>query len=132
MKKPTPTIQSKQGKSDYGGFFASLFSSFTVPSAIPSSASGVPGGFSTSSTPFPSSESDMDPMEVKKNSVVIHVFSASADVRLDRKTSQELNRATKKNPPSSVKLDLIYVSSAMGRLYTELEIYVHLDRKRRV
>ncbi|KIJ08708.1 hypothetical protein PAXINDRAFT_182233 [Paxillus involutus ATCC 200175] len=40
--------------------------------------------------------------------VVLTVFTAEVDVTVDEKLSKELNRCTKKNPPSRLKYSLIY------------------------
>ena len=52
-------------------------------------------------------------MELLKSSVVLHVFSAEVDVRLDKKMITELQRSTKKNPLMHLRYDLIYVSPSI-------------------
>jgi hypothetical protein len=39
----------------------------------------------------------------------LSIFSATVQVNLDKKMSAELVRSTKKNPPSKMKFELIYV-----------------------
>ncbi|KAL5520611.1 hypothetical protein ACEPAF_2612 [Sanghuangporus sanghuang] len=60
----------------------------------------------------PASEKEKDPLELRKSSVVLHIFSAEVDVRLDKKMVTELQRSTKKNPPSRLRVDLIYTGKA--------------------
>ena len=38
------------------------------------------------------------------------MFAANVDVRVDKKMAGELLRATKKNPPSRLRYELVYVS----------------------
>ena len=87
------------------GFFSSLFSSFASPSQ-PSTPQPM-------SKPLPE-EKRKDPMEFVKSSVVLHVFSAEVDVRLDKKMIAELQRSTKKNPPTRLRYDLIYVCARIS------------------
>ncbi|KAL5514880.1 hypothetical protein ACEPAG_2196 [Sanghuangporus baumii] len=88
------------------GFFSSLFSSFSSP-AQPTNTQG-------GETPKPHlpPEKEKDPFELRKSSVVLHIFSSEVDVRLDKKMVTELQRSTKKNPPSRLRLDLIYTGKA--------------------
>lgn len=83
------------------GFFSSLFSSFASPSPTPQR--------SVTPLPPPVPAKEIDPLTINKSSVVLHVFSAEVTVRLDKKMISELQRSTKKNPPGSLRLDLIYV-----------------------
>ena len=48
-------------------------------------------------------------LEVEQSSVVLTIFTAEVEVRLTEKMSTELHRATKKNPPRTLKYELIYV-----------------------
>lgn len=43
--------------------------------------------------------------------MTLSVFSAEVDVKLNMKMASELHRSTKKNPPSKLKYELIYVGS---------------------
>ncbi|KAF8131205.1 hypothetical protein EV363DRAFT_1584042 [Boletus edulis] len=47
-------------------------------------------------------------MRAHETKVDLTVFTAEVDVTVDEKLTQELNRCTKKNPPSRVKYSLIY------------------------
>ena len=50
-------------------------------------------------------------LETNSSNVVLTIFAANVDVRLDKKMTAELLRSTKKNPPSRLRYELIYVSS---------------------
>jgi len=52
---------------------------------------------------------DAEYLEVCQSSVVLTIFRAEVDVKLSRKMSEELHRATKKNTPRALKYELIYV-----------------------
>lgn len=96
-EKPLP-VTSKPAKSQGGGFFSSLFGL----------GSSTPQRVATPQpvTPAP----DVDLTEINESSVRLSIFAANVDVRLDKKMTAELLRSTKKNPPSKVKFELIYVS----------------------
>jgi len=49
-------------------------------------------------------------LEAHSSNIVLTIFTANVDVRLDKKMSEELLRSTKKNPPSRLRYELIYVS----------------------
>lgn len=102
--KPAPlsqsTSQSKLPPSQ-SGFFASLFSSLSGAAAAPT----------RTPTPLPPQPvEEVDPLSITESNVVLSIFSAEVDVKLDKKMVLELQRSTKKNPPTSLKVDLIYVS----------------------
>ncbi|EJD01998.1 uncharacterized protein FOMMEDRAFT_109078 [Fomitiporia mediterranea MF3/22] len=88
------------------GFFSSLSSLFSSPSQ-----SSTPQRTETQTAPL-SLEREKDPLELLKSSVVLHIFSAEVDVRLDRKMSTELQRSTKKSPPNHLRYDLIYTGKS--------------------
>ncbi|KAF8604785.1 hypothetical protein BDV93DRAFT_440059, partial [Ceratobasidium sp. AG-I] len=77
-------------------FFSSLFSTFT--SAAPSPAT----------IPAAPPEPEKDPLEEIGSSVQLSVFAAQVSVRLDKRMSNELERATKKKPPATSTYQLIY------------------------
>ena len=56
----------------------------------------------------------MDPMVVNETNITLSIFSADVNVRLDKKMATELHRSTKKNPPSKLKYELIYVSGCIS------------------
>ncbi|KAF9219018.1 hypothetical protein BS17DRAFT_468537 [Gyrodon lividus] len=49
-----------------------------------------------------------DSMRMHETKVDLNVFTAEVDVTVDEKLCKELNRCTKKNPPSRLKYSLIY------------------------
>jgi len=52
-------------------------------------------------------------LEANSSNIVLTIFAANVDVRLDKKMTAELLRSTKKNPPSRLRYELIYVSSTL-------------------
>jgi hypothetical protein len=97
-RAPPPTLIPKPSVPKAGGFFSSLF------------------GFSTpqrGNTPLPPAapkveEKKHDPHVIIETSVTLSTFSAAIEVKLDSKTSTELQRSTKKRPPAKMKCDMIY------------------------
>ncbi|KAF5355265.1 hypothetical protein D9758_006047 [Tetrapyrgos nigripes] len=81
-----------------GGFFSSLFSGFGV---------STPQRSTTPVVPQPAAP-PVDPLSVNETSVLLSIFTADVNVKLDKKISAELHRSTKKNPPSKLKYELIY------------------------
>lgn len=79
-------------------FFSSLFSSFAAAAPSPAPAPAVPP------------EPEKDPLEEIVSSVQLSVYAAQVSVRLDKRMSNELERATKKKPPATSTYQLIYVS----------------------
>lgn len=82
------------------GFFSSLFSGFggggsSTPRRSPTPAPAVP-------------KEPINLLEAPLSSVVLTIFAAEVDVRLDKKMTAELLRSTKKNPPSRLRYELIY------------------------
>src|SRR6266436_858828 len=80
---------------------------YTVGSERPSASSTLQG------TPMPASvvsEESINLLEVMSSNIVLTIFAANVDVRLDKKMTEELLRATKKNPPSRLRYELVYVS----------------------
>lgn len=102
-EKKRVALPAKSTKQSGGtGFFSSLFGSLAVGS-IPQRAT----------TPTPSSNPEAaDPLAVNEVSVSLTVFSASIRVQLEKKLATEIYRSTKKNPPTQMKLELIYVSTS--------------------
>nr|VWO98846.1 Uncharacterized protein [Ganoderma boninense] len=83
-----------------GGFFSSLFSSFT--------SSNQPSRTIAPAAPALPLVLKVDPKTVVESSVVLSIFTANVAVKLDQKMISELNRSTKKNPPTRMKYELIY------------------------
>ncbi|EKM56817.1 uncharacterized protein PHACADRAFT_141759 [Phanerochaete carnosa HHB-10118-sp] len=86
------------------GFFSSLFSSFSsTPQRAPS-----PMLAPESEGVEREAEEQKKLLTVKELNVTLAVFSAEVEVRLDERMKKELLRATKKNPPTHMKYELIY------------------------
>jgi hypothetical protein len=81
------------------GFFSSLFAGFgsSTPRRAPTPVPVVP-------------KESINLLEAHSSSVVLTIFVANVDVRLNKKMTAELLRSTKKNPPSRLRYELIYVS----------------------
>ena len=97
----TPKIDTlKTVSHQASGFFSSLFAGF--------------GGSSTprrAPTPVPVlPKESINLLEAHSSSVVLTIFAANVEVRLNKKMTAELQRSTKKNPPSQLRYELIYVS----------------------
>ena len=58
-------------------------------------------------------------MKVTETGVVLAVFSASVDVKLKETLRDELLRATKKNAPTKMRYELIYVRAEDGSCKTK-------------
>lgn len=75
------------------------------------------GSLASNSTPqrqsvsLPPAMPQIDPLGTSETSIILSVFSADIKVKLDSKLSSEIHRSTKKRPPSTMKYELIYVSS---------------------
>lgn len=120
-KRPTPAQQSSR-KAVSSGFFSSLFSVLTPqrgPSPNPELV--VEGNDREQEV-----EEQGKLLKITETSIVLAVFSAAVDVRLDSNLREELLRATKKNAPSNLKYELIYVRRAGC-----LEVYVCANRIRK-
>jgi hypothetical protein len=102
-KKNLAAPAIKPSKSSHGSGFLSTFSSF-----FSTSGASTPQRILT---PLPAEPViEIDPLTVIETQVTLSVFSVDIDVRLSTKMSTELHRSTKKNPPSKMKYELIYVS----------------------
>ncbi|KAF8497460.1 hypothetical protein F5888DRAFT_1613660, partial [Russula emetica] len=53
-------------------------------------------------------KASIDLLEANSSNIVLTIFAANVDVRLDEKMTVELQRATKKNPPRQLRYELIY------------------------
>jgi hypothetical protein len=95
-EKPKPILTTEQIKPKPG--FFSLFGF---------------GGNTPQRTPSPLPPpviNESEYLKIDQSSVVLTIFTAEVDVKLNQKISAELHRSTKKNPPRALKYDLIYVS----------------------
>jgi hypothetical protein len=52
-------------------------------------------------------------LEANSSNVVLTIFAANVDVRVDKKMTGELLRSTLKKPPSRLRYELIYVSTTV-------------------
>jgi len=93
-RKTQPALKQSQT----AGFFSSLYSSL---------ARGTNGR--TLPSHVPEAENPMNPLEITQTGVSLSIFSATVQVNLNKKMTAELVRSTKKNPPSKMKFELIYV-----------------------
>jgi hypothetical protein len=76
-------------------------------------ASLMPRKTSTSVLTVPKEPIDL--LETTSSTVVLTIFAANVDVQLDKKMTGELLRPTLKKPPSRLRYELIYVSTALVR-----------------
>jgi hypothetical protein len=101
-RKPSQPISKMTKSIPTTGFFSSLYSSFTKAGNGASRVSTSPG-------PVAEIESPSNSHEITQIGVSLSILSASVQVNLDKKMSAELIRSIKKNPPSKMKFELIYV-----------------------
>lgn len=87
-----------------GSFFSSLFSSLSGGTTIQRTNVALP---SDPATVF-------DLREINQTSVSLTIFSANISVKLEKKVATELYRSTKKNPPTNMKIELIYVRNVFS------------------
>ena len=114
------TLPTKTTK-ESGGFFSSLFGSFSGSSIT-----------QRATTPaLPSTPKVINLLAVNETSVSLTVFSASVRVQLEKKLATEIHRSTKKNPPTQMKLELIYVSSSYSSM-TDAHAHCILDCQRSI
>lgn len=99
------------------GFFSSLFAGFGGPS--------TPRRTPTPAPVLPKESINL--LEAHSSNVVLTIFAANVDVRLNKKMTAELLRSTKKNPPSRLRYELIYVSSTVVKRSIKDKTYVYSD-----
>ena len=90
-------------------------------------------GIESSSTPQEAlavPEESINLLEAESSSIVLTIFAANVDVRVDEKMTVELLRATKKNPPSRLRYELIYVSLVVVECILKIGSYFCSDRER--
>lgn len=97
-KRQNPPKAAKTTNMGGTGFFSSLFSTL--------SGTSTPQRITT---PLPPVEKPIDHLAISETTVSLSIYSASIQVRVDKKLSSELQRSTKKNPPTKMKFELIYV-----------------------
>lgn len=69
-------------------------------------------------------------LEAHSSNIALTIFTANVDVRVDKKMTEELLRSTKKNPPSRLRYELIYVSPTVVKRRSEIGSYICSDRER--
>jgi hypothetical protein len=121
-KRTLPTVEQQTArKAVSSGFFSSLFSSFTSPQR-PSTPVPPPlteAEISRREKAREAEEREKEDEErkrllaVNETSVTLAVFGAEVEVRLDERMKKEMLRATKKNPPTHMRVELIYVRLAL-------------------
>lgn len=105
-KRPNPP-QLESRKAVSSGFFSALFSFGAASPRAPPAVQNVP---LEEDDKHKEEEENKKLWDVHKTSVVLAIFSADVAVTLEDRMRKELLRATKKNPPSKMKYELIYVS----------------------
>ena len=106
-----PKATTPQNSTSGGGFFSSLFSSITgAPSKPTKPLPVIDQAEVEAKEKARVAEEEKKLIQMTNRSVTLSVFSANINVSLDEKMRSELQRATKKNPPSSTRLELIFVS----------------------
>ncbi|PPQ89567.1 hypothetical protein CVT25_012239 [Psilocybe cyanescens] len=98
-KRQSPPKPVKAPATGGSGFFSSLFNTLSGTSTPQHTTS-----------PLPPVEKPIDHLAISETSVLLSIYSASIQVRLDKKLSSELQRSTKKNPPTKMKFELIYTA----------------------
>jgi hypothetical protein len=112
-EKPFVTSKTdilKSSSHEASGFFSPLSDGFE---AFPTSQ-GTP-----TQSPVVHEES-IHLLEANSLNIVLTIFAANVAVRLDKKMAGELLRATKKNPPSRLRYELIYVSFTVVNIFSKL------------
>ncbi|KIM45164.1 hypothetical protein M413DRAFT_428973 [Hebeloma cylindrosporum] len=98
---PLKSTTANKPPASGGGFFSSIFSSL--------SGSSTPQRVVTALPP-PVPPKPIDHLAINETNVSLSIYSASIQVRLDKKLSSEIQRSTKKNPPTKMKFELIYTA----------------------
>lgn len=114
MSKTTKSIPTTS-------FFSSLYSTFAKGG---NNAARVP------TSVVAEVESPTDPYEITQTGVSLSIFSATVQIHLDKKMTAELVRSTKKNPPSKMKFELIYVRLFVVKDNNLPTIAIHIRPRR--
>jgi hypothetical protein len=104
------------------GFFSPLsdrFEAFPTPQGTPTQAPAV-------------HNESIDLLEANSLNIVLTIFAANVTVHLDGKMKGELQRATKKNPPSQLRYELIYVCFTVINLILKMGSYSGSDGEGRI
>jgi hypothetical protein len=105
---PSATSRSDTLKTEtnrVGRFFSSYFPGFEASSRPQRTPTPVPA----------SPKESINPLETNSSNIVLTIFAANVDVRLDKRMTAELLRSTLKKPPGRLRYELLYVSSAVVR-----------------
>jgi hypothetical protein len=105
-------------------------SGFFLPLSDGSEASPTPQGTPTQA-PVVHKES-IHLLEANSSNIVLTIFAANVDVQVDEKMAGELVRATKKNPLSRLRYELIYVSFIVVKYILKLGSYSFSDGEGRI
>lgn len=109
-QKPPPA-NSKLSKATHGGFLSTFSSFFSTGGSTPQRVV----------TPLPTEPVvEIDQLKVTETRVTLSVFSAEVNVKLNTKMASELHRSTKKNPPSKLKYELIYVGLRLSHVKSDV------------
>ncbi|KDQ54066.1 hypothetical protein JAAARDRAFT_409896 [Jaapia argillacea MUCL 33604] len=103
---PKPVKAPLTSTAASGGFFSSLFSSLTANRAASTTSAPPPPPVEVVKVP------EINLEEISESNVVLAIWSAEVDVKIDKKMAGELYRSTKKNVPPRVRVDLIYTGKA--------------------
>jgi hypothetical protein len=124
-EKPSATSKAdalKTVTNQAGGFFSSLFAGFGTSSTPRRTPTPVPVA--------PKESTNL--LELNSSNVVLTIFAANVDVRLDKKMTAELLRSTKKNPPNRLRYELIYVSPTVVNHILKVGSYFCSDGEGRI
>ena len=124
-EKPSVTSKTdilRSSSHEAGGFFSPLSDEFE--------ASPTPQGTPTQ-VPVVHEES-IYLLEANSLNIVLTIFAANVAVRLDKKMAGELLRATKKNPPSRLRYELIYVCFTVVKRILKMSSYSCEDGEGRI
>jgi hypothetical protein len=124
-EKPSVTSKTdilKTSSHKASGFFSPLSKEFE--------ASSTPQGTPTQA-PVVLKES-IHLLEANSLNIVLTIFTANVAVRVDKKMAGELLRATKKNPPSRLRYELIYVSFTVVKHILKMGSYSCEDGEGRI
>jgi hypothetical protein len=95
-----------------GGMLSSFWSAFsrsTTPAPERAVTPSIVASASGAERHVSGAKNDEKLLEIIKTQIVLSIFAAEVDVRVDKKMASELLRSTKKNPPAKLKYELIYV-----------------------
>jgi Protein of unknown function (DUF3684) len=124
-EKPSASPKTNDPKTvtnQTSGFLSSLFAGFGTFS--------TPGRTPTPVPVAPNESTNL--LEANSSNVVLAIFAANVDVRLDEKMTAELLRATKKNPPGRLRYELIYVGITVVECILKMGSYFCPDGERRI